>query len=78
MPGLGGRAFLLAGGASFHEAFGHEDKTEVLRSFRDEAADDLAPVGFDVHLEVNEDPDDAGEGEEDGERVVVRETADVG
>lgn len=66
------------GGVSFHEAFGHEDEAEILSPFRDEGAHDLAPLGFDVHLEVEEEPDKAGEGEEDGERVVVCETADVG
>ncbi len=61
-----------------HEPFGHEDEPQVLGPFGDKASDDLAPLCFDIHLEVQEEPGDAGDQEEERERVVVDEPADVG
>lgn len=68
----------MTGGILLHEPFGHEDEPEVLRPFRDEATDDLAPPGFDIHVDVEDEPGYAGDGEEEGKRVVVDEPAGVG
>ena len=55
--------------ACFHQFLSQQYQAENLCPLRDNVARYLSPFGFRIGMYKDRDPDDAGDGQEDGQRV---------